>query len=137
MPDDIRTRADIEPEHLVWFNSATDYLKSAHLLYEHSGSSQVTTGLLYRAVRHHLKGWLILQGADSKKAIDLNVLLRKASTINIHFNAYSDFCKEISRYNLEKNYPGHSAETPSREKMREMIETGDRVIGIVTEREGE
>lgn len=134
-PDsDARTRADIEPEHLVWFESATDYLRSAHLLYEHSGSSQVTAGFLYRAVRHHLKGWLVLQGTDDK-AHDLNALLRLASKIDTEFNAYSGFGNEISRYKLEKNYPGLSAEAPSRDKIRELIETGERVIGILNERD--
>ncbi len=62
-------------------------------------------------------------------------LNRIAPRVDHHAEAYLAFGKELSQFKPTKDYPGLAAEAPSWEKMREMIETGERVIEMVKEKE--
>jgi HEPN domain-containing protein len=128
-----RARADIEPTVEQLRKSAADYLLSARLLFNNDGPTSGSAGFLHRAMLQYTMAYLKEKGATIPDGSDIAVIFNGASKIDRRFAEFRDFGREITQRRMEHNYPGLAPKPATREKMRQMVETGERVIGMVKE----
>jgi len=114
-----------------WFEFAERDLISAKILFNNNGPTSTIGICLQQAVEKYLKGFLIANGWRLIKTHDIPMLLTEAAKHDKYFEEFIDFGRGLSELYVEDRYPGIAMEQPSREKMREMIEVGDKIIGLL------
>jgi HEPN domain-containing protein len=114
-----------------WFEFAERDLLSVKILYNNNGPTSVIAIELQQATEKYLKGYLIAQGWRLVKTHDLEELLTEAIKGDARFEEHLGYCRELTGVYIEEKYPGRSQRAFSRDEMREMIEMGERLIGMV------
>jgi len=104
-------------------------------LFNHGGHTATIGVSLQQAVEKYLKGYLIGKGWELIKTHNIPLLLAEASKHDARFTEYFAFGRELSEMYVEDKYPASESIVHPLEKMREMIEAGERLIGILLKSE--
>ena len=114
-----------------WFEYAERDLISARILFNNRGPATTIGLLIQQAVEKYLKGFLIGKGWRLKKTHDIELLLTEAAQYDERFREYLALGREISAFYAEERYPSGTLFEYSTEKMKQVIETSERLINMI------
>jgi len=114
-----------------WFQFGEGDLVGAKILSNAKGSSNTIGLLLQQAIEKYLKGYLLGHGWELVKTHNIEFLLAEAARFNENFTAFYDFGRAVTALYAEDRYPIRHQEEVSNELLKQMIEVGERLIGLV------
>ena len=122
---------DLKAQREEWFQHAEgDWIGAKHLY--NMGDAPGTIGLLIQqGLEKYLKGYLLGEGWELIKTHNIELLLAEAARYDSRFEAFFTFGKAVTALYSEERYPYSGSEDVPMERLRAMIETGEKVIGLV------
>ncbi len=119
-----------------WYEFGDEDFLSAKILFNSRGPSSTIGMLVQQAIEKYLKGFLIGRGWELIKTHNIEFLLAESMKHDPRFEEFLDFGRKVSELYAADRYPARNRQRLSEDETIELIETGERVIGMVTEREG-
>ena len=116
-----------------WFEFANGDLTGAKILFNAGGASNTIGLLLQQAIEKYLKGYLLGKGWELVKTHNIEFLLVEASRYDKRFEAYFEFGRAVTALYAEDRYPFINQMDVPMKRLREMIETGERLIEMIKE----
>ncbi len=114
-----------------WFQFAEGDWISAKLLSNADAPANSIGLLIQQGIEKFLKGYLLGNGWELLKTHNIEFLLGQAAQFDERFEQFSDYGKAVTALYAEDRYPFINRQDVPMERLREMIETGERVIALL------
>lgn len=120
-----------DKKYLEWFNKGEKDIKSARLLFEHSGFPEVICFLCQQALEKYLKGYLLYSDKGIPPIHDLYQLCKKCSVIDERFLEFFDDCKFLNAFYIKVRYPMDFEVIVNNEDAKKALNIAERIINFI------
>jgi HEPN domain-containing protein len=91
---------------MEWFERGDRDLKTAQLLYDQQGYTDIIAYHIQQTIEKYLKGYLVFKGQRPPRVHELDTLLNFISKVEPDlYDPYIELCEKATRYYLEERYP--------------------------------
>ena len=123
---------DLQKIQSEWFQFGEEDRTNAKVLFNARGSVPGVGILLQQSVEKYLKGYLTGRGWELIRTHDLELLLDHTIRYDQRFSNFLAFGRKVTTFYVTDRYPPMGKFSVTAEEMKILIETGDRLIALVT-----